>query len=177
MPAINKIPDVLQNFRLYKDDTALIGTVDIELPELESLTETLSGSGIAGEIESPVTGHTKSLVCKLKYRALTKDLLALAAPKGHLLTARGSVQEYDAGGAAYGSYPVKLVMQGPVKKLGAGKMEPGKKQENGVEVECFYLKISVDDVDCLEIDKLNCKYVVDGVDYLAQTRIHLGMEA
>ena len=177
MGSINQVPDVLQNFRLYRDDTALIGTVDVELPELESLTETLSGSGIAGEIESPVTGHFKSLACKLKYRALTQDLLSLAAPKGHLLTARGSVQTYDAGGAAYGSYGVKVVMQGPVKKLGSGKMETGKKQDNGVEVECFYLKIAVDGQDCVEIDKLNCKFVVDGVDYLAATRVHLGMEA
>lgn len=177
MPSINKIPDLLQNFRLYRDDTALIGTADIELPDLEALTETLSGSGIAGEVESPVVGHFKSLVCKIKYRVLTKDLLALAAPRGHLLTARGSVQEYDAGGTAFGSYGIKLVMQGTVKKLGAGKMETGKRQENQVEVECFYLRMVVAGEDLVEIDKLNCKFVVGGVDYLAQTRIHLGMEA
>ena len=52
------IPEVVSNFRCYDEDVQkLLGTVDIELPNIEYLTETIQGAGIAGEIETIVVGH------------------------------------------------------------------------------------------------------------------------
>ena len=171
----NQIPEKLINFRIYKDGKDLLGVADIELPDLEWMSETVTGAGIAGEIESPVIGHFKSMVLKLKWRTVTGDTTSLAQSKAHHLDARGSIQRYDAGAGEYKNYPVKLVVKAIPKKIGLGKMEPGKPQDNESEFECVYLKLWVDSKEEVEVDKYNFIVKIDGVDYLADVRSHLGL--
>ena len=45
----------------YLDGKKNIGISDeVTLPDLEALTETLSGAGILGEIDEPLLGHYKA---------------------------------------------------------------------------------------------------------------------
>lgn len=172
----NKIPEKLISFRVYRDGNDLLGVADAELPELEPMSETVSGAGIAGEIESPTPGHFKSLALKLKWRVLHADLTSLAAHKAHHLDLRGSIQRYDGGAGEYANYPVKVLVQAIPKKISLGKLETAKPQDNDSEFECVYLKLWIDGKERLEVDKLNYIYVVDGVDYLRDVREHLGLE-
>lgn len=56
-----RVPEKLINFKVYKDKTDFIGLADVTLPTLESMTETVSGAGIAGEVDSPTLGHYGSM--------------------------------------------------------------------------------------------------------------------
>lgn len=48
------IPSKINSFNVYKDGTKLVGISDeVTLPDFESLTETLSGPGILGEVDDP----------------------------------------------------------------------------------------------------------------------------
>ena len=171
------MPEKLINFRVYEDGKDLLGVADVELPDLEWMTETVTGAGIAGEIDSPVLGHFKSLALKLKWRTVTGNTTVLAQSKAHHLDLRGSVQRYDAGAGEYKNYPVKVVVKAIPKKVGLGKLEPGKPQDNESEFECVYLKLWIDGEEKIEIDKYNYIAIVDGVDYLADVRTHLGLGA
>ena len=53
----NKIPERLIGFRVYNDNNDLLGIATVTLPMIEAMTDTVSGAGIAGEVESPVLGH------------------------------------------------------------------------------------------------------------------------
>jgi P2 family phage contractile tail tube protein len=169
------IPEKLINFKVYLDDMDLLGAADLELPSLEYMTETHSGSGIAGEVDTPVLGHIGSIQLNITFRTWTKRLTSLSAPKTHLITARGSLQRYDAGSGALVPKPLKVVMQGLVKKAGLGKFEPGKQQDNEYEVEVVYLKVQLDGDDQIEIDKYNHIFRIEGEDYLKDVREHLGV--
>ncbi len=171
---INPIPEKLIAFRAYLDGVDLLGVADVDLPDIEFMTETVSGAGIAGELDSPVLAHTQSMTLSLNWRVITANATALAAPKGHHLDLRGSVQYHDAAEGELTPRPVKLVVKGLPKKTGLGKLETGKQMETATELEVYYLKLLVDGRERMEIDKLNYKFVVDGVDYLRAVNDHLG---
>lgn len=170
------IPEKVINFKVYLDDVDLLGAADLELPSLEYMTETHSGSGIAGEVETPVLGHIQSIQLKITFRTWTERLTSLSKPKAHLLTARGSLQRYDAASGELKPEAMKVVMQGLIKKADLGKFEPGKQQDNEYEMEVLYLKVTLGGREQVELDKYNYIFRVDGEDYLQQVREHLGLE-
>lgn len=174
--AINKIPELLIGYKVYNEGTEILGTADVELPEIEFMTETLTGAGIAGEIDTPVLGYTGSMTVTVNWRTLEKDLLSLAAPGGHKLDFRGAVQVTDGADARKSVQRVQVVLSGQPKKVSLGKLSQAKAMESGTEIEVFYLKVWVDGQERIEIDKLNHKFVVDGKDYLTEVRAAYGLE-
>jgi len=163
----------LINFKIYNDATDLLGIADAELPDLEWISETVSGAGIAGEVESPVMGHFKSMSLKLKWRSMTDYAAALARSKAHHLDCRGSIQKFDATAGEFKTVAVKCLVKGFPKKVGLGKFEMGKPQDNESELECIYLKLWIGGKE--KIDKYNYIAKVDGVDYLESVRSDLGV--
>ena len=45
------------NFAVYEDGTEYVGMASVTMPNLTSIVQTLSGAGIAGNVEVPVLGH------------------------------------------------------------------------------------------------------------------------
>ena len=60
-------PEQTVAYRVYHKGTDFLGIASVELPQVQQMTETLSGSGIAGEIENPTIGITQSMTCKLTF--------------------------------------------------------------------------------------------------------------
>jgi hypothetical protein len=170
-----KIPQILNNFRAYADDGALLGTVDVELPELEAITEEIKGAGIAGTADMPIQGHYGALTLKLNWRTTTDAQLAMTAPKAHKIELRGSVQTYDSTNGTYATTPLKIVTKAIPKKTPLGKLASGEKMDAGNEFEVIYLKILLADKEWIELDKFNFIFKVDGKDYLESVRTDLGI--
>ena len=162
------IPTSLQGFSLYIDALKEVGTVDLELPNIQFMTDTLSGSGIAGEIEVPVPGLTQSMTLKIKKRSVNQQFTTLLAPRNHLLTFRGNMNMADP------EHPVKksknrkirVVANVTPKSMNIGKAEVAKSMDTEAEFEVASIIVFVDEVPNLHIDKFNNKFVVDGVNYL-----------
>ena len=107
LPSANVIPDKLINAKVYMEgSSALLGVADIELPSLEYVTESMSGLGIAGELDTPVIGHFKAISLKLKWNTVNESAVTLLAPKTHQLDVRASVQKFDAGNGEFGTVAV-----------------------------------------------------------------------
>lgn len=169
------IPEKLIAFRAYKKGKQLLGVVDVEISGGESLSETLSGAGIAGEIESQTLGHTSPITAKLNFRQRTKQTVALAEPKSHLIELRASLQSRAAGGE-YKTTPERIVLGGtPKSGPFKGKYETGKPLGQEIELAVDYIKIELGGHEVLEIDKLSFIYKVNGVDVLASVREDLGL--
>ena len=172
---INPVPERLINYRAYLSGNNLAGVATVDLPDIEAMTDTVSGAGIAGEIDSPILGHFGSMATTITFRTITEDGVALNAQKSHEIEFRGSMQVYDAGDGQYQTVPVRVVMRGVPKRSGLGSLEVGSTTDTEVELELTYLKIVISDVEKLEIDKYNFKFVVDGTDHLASVRSDLGL--
>ena len=170
---MNVIPEVLNNFNVYNDSAKkLIGiSGELELPEMEAITDTLDGSGVLGEIEDPVTGQFSSMKMKIPFAVLYEDMFSIMnTTKPPQLTLRGSMQCMDPSTGETGYYPVKIVVRGKASTSNMGKVVKGKKMEPEVELEILYIKIQINNKTVLELDKLNFKFVLNGEDMLAKIR-------
>ena len=179
MANTNLIRGNLQNFEVYDETDGsdlLLGIADVDLPELEPLTTDLKGAGILGEVSSPVVGHFSDMSLTLKWRTIHRDLTELSAPYGHKLTLRGAIQNYDSGSNKMVVSAAKITVTGLPHKTALGKFEPGESTESETEFGIIYIKIDIDGVNILELDKYNYKYSVNGTDYLAPTRAAVGRE-
>ena len=138
---------------------------------MEAITDTLEGSGVLGEIEDPVTGQFSSMKMKIPFAVLYEDMFSIMnTTKPPQLTLRASMQCMDPSTGETGYYPVKIVVSGKASTSNMGKVVKGKKMEPEVELEILYIKIQINNKTVLELDKLNFKYVLNGVDMLAKIR-------
>ena len=169
---MNILPEVINHYNVYNDANRVVGiSGEVELPELEAITDTIEGAGILGEIEDPVTGQFSSIKVKIPFAVLYEDLFSLMnTTKTPQLTLRGSMQCMDPTTGATDYYPVKIVIRGKASTTSLGKLAKGKKGEPEIELEVFYLKILINNKTMLELDKLNFKFVLNGVDMLAKIR-------
>lgn len=170
-----QIPERLVNFKAYANGgPQLPGMVTVELPPFEAMKETISGAGIAGEVESIVVGHFASQKAKAKFRSVTREVLALLAPVYHSLDFRGAMQFQDPGAGRLYTQSVRFACRGSVHMLNPGKFEAGKQMDAEFEIECFSTAIWIAGVEIIHLDKLSEIYRVNGVDYLQKARVDMG---
>jgi len=171
----NPIPTVLNNAVVYKDGERQLGTATVELPSFEQMTESVSGLGIAGEVEVPVVGHFNSMTVKITWNTVTVNSMELLEPIAHHLDIRADLQDHDPGTGTYQHRAAKLIVRGTPKTNSLGKLEPGKKMEGETELEVSYLKLSIGGFEVVELDKFNFIFRVNGDDVLNEVRSNLGM--
>lgn len=172
---LKQIPEKLIAFTVYRNGTESLGTADVTLPTFDSLTQTISGAGILGEIDSPTPGHFGSQTVTLNWRTLDKPLVNLMAPVVHALDFRGAQQVRDTATGDVKTVGCRISIRGTPKSTNLGNMAPNASTESSSELEITYIKIYLDGQAMLELDKLNWKYVVNGIDYTAAIRNQLGM--
>lgn len=175
MAGTNQIPERLINFRCYRDGTGLLGVATVTLPQFQAMTDTVSGAGIAGEVETPVLGHYSSITATVSFRTITADVSTLAAQMAHPLDFRGSQQIYDASTGKFVTQAVKLTLRGVPKNVNLGNLEVGATTGTEVELECTYVKLDVGGKTVVEIDKYNYIARFGDEDALTSVRKDLGL--
>ena len=80
----------VENFRAFLDETDYVGTVEVTLPDIEGITDTIKGAGINGEIDDAGT-QLKSMKTKFSFTATNQLTSKLYAPKVHRLDLRAAV--------------------------------------------------------------------------------------
>lgn len=167
------IPEVINNYNVYDSKAKkLIGiSGEVELPNLEAITDTIEAAGILGEVEDPVTGQFSSMKIKIPFSNLYTDQFNLMdTTNPPQLTLRGSMQVMNSATGETDYVPVKIVAIGKSTTSSMGKLSKGKKGEPEIEMEVLYLKVMINNKITLELDKLNFKYVLNGKDMLAKIR-------
>lgn len=171
----NQVPERLVNFRVYNDSNDLLGIATVDLPEIEAMSDTVSGAGIAGEVESPVLGHFSSMTTTFTWRTLEKAAMELSKQKAHAVEVRGSQQVYDAANGEYSTVAVRASMRITPKTVTLGTFEPGATTDTEQEFEVLYLKVFVGGKAVCEIDKFNYIAKFGDEDALASVRRDLGL--
>lgn len=158
----------------YRNGSEYMGVADVDLPDLESLSETISGAGIAGEVDSPTIGQFSSMTTTIKWRVLERLNFKLARQELQNIDFRGSIQSYNTAGT-YEQVPLRVTIRGLPKNTPLGSMSVGGVMDNSNELEVTYIKILLNGETVVEIDKFNFICVIDGEDYLAKVRENLGL--
>lgn len=142
----------------------------LTLPELALLTETIKGAGINGEIDLPTFGQLGALEVEISHNNLSRDTVRTFRQQTQHLEHRWASQSLDEASGATKVIGKKAIMKLLPKSLALGSIESNKAEESSSKFECIYLKYVEGNNVLLEIDKLNDKFVVDGVDYSAAIR-------
>lgn len=174
---MQKIPFLTAAYRAYDGDNHLIGHAEATLPNIQFLTETVKGGGLAGEIEMPILGMTQSMTASIAWPAITADILRLTAPTTHELTLRSSRQQHNPTTGRAETVPVTVRLKVQPKQTELGKLEDGAKTDSSMEFEVLVMTVYINNTEQLHIDKLNCIFRVQGEDYLAGVRGDVGLNA
>ncbi len=170
----NPIPEKVVNFNVYNEAEKLVGvSAEVTLPNLEAMTETISGAGIAGEFESPTPGHFSSLTVEIPFRVLYDQSFKLMVPRGQTITLRASQQSYDVAGGEIQHRGLKVILKVIPKGVDLGKLSVGGPTDTKNTLEVLYIKIVENGKTLLELDKANFIYIVNGVDVLANVRAQI----
>lgn len=167
-----KIPEVLNDFRVYDEGEELVGqNADITLPEFNSITDTINGAGIMGEIEDSVIGQFESATTNIKWNCLSEPFFHLVSTVRPLqLTFRGAMQIMDRETGHSDLVGLKIVIRGKSKTVNLGKFEKAKKNECETDIETIYIKITSGRDVLFELDKLNYRFVVNNEDQLEKLK-------
>ena len=163
--------DKMAAFILRESGEIEVGVADITLP----MSDTVSGAGIAGEIETPTMGQLSSMEFGINWRTINKSLIKLAAPNFHSLEFRGAQQVLDKEHEELTIEDVRVVVRGLPKETDLGKGQTAAKTDSSTTLECTYLKVDIAGDTVVEIDKLNGICNIDGTDYWSAIRKALGL--
>lgn len=160
-------------YAVYEGDNELLGVAEVNLPSLEFLTQTVNGSGIAGEIESILIGQMKAMEITFKWLVLTERGIALSSPEVHTVEIRECQQTVEDNGTLEPT-GVKHIIKMLPKKMDGGNLKPHSTSDPSTSASVLYWARHRDGEKLLELDPLNDKCFINGTDYLEPVRKALG---
>ena len=92
---MSKVDELVINYAIYEDATEYLGTTEVTLPDLEYMTEELSGAGIAGNIEEIIIGHLNAMSTTFNFRTVTEAAVTLMEPRVHRIDLRVAQQKMN----------------------------------------------------------------------------------
>ena len=162
------------NFAVYEDSVEYVGMAGVTLPNLAAIVQTLSGAGIAGNVEVPVLGHYDVMCLTLNFRTTTEHSVRLSEPRRHNIDLRMAQQIEDTVAGEVKVQSIKHVLVVVPKTDTGGTVAPAAPTNGSGEYSVRYWATYIDGAKVREIDPLNFICEVNGVDYLADVRKAIG---
>lgn len=173
-----KIMNKTVQYRLKATDTngnlqIIDDSADISLPPIEKLSDTIKGAGILGEIDMPTFGQLGPMPLGINFRADNPQYAMLSRPGEIKFEIVWVIDVFDSNQVKVGIQQHKVFATGANKTYNPGTIDVNASADGTNEFEVWYYRKVVDGREVLLIDKFNYKYVVNGVDYMAQLRTAL----
>lgn len=162
------------NFAVYEDGSEFLGITSVTLPDINWLTSTVSGAGLAGNIEAVIIGHLDAMTMTMNFRTVTQEAIRLTEPRRHNIDLRVAQQDEDTVAGAIQVRKVKHVMVVVPKAYKGGNVAPASAADASGDYAVRYWATFIDGKKVTEIDPMNYICVINGVDYLADVRTALG---
>lgn len=170
--ALPGIPEAVNDFNCYFNGNKLIGTTgEISIPDFEHMTATVSGNGILGEFDAPITGHYSPFEQEVPFRTTNEDFFKLIDPtKSIPLTLRGAIQLVNPSTHDQFEVGMRIVMRGRCIKFTPGTFKQREPMESSITLGPTFYLIELDGKERVQLDKLNGVFRINGVDKLANIR-------
>jgi P2 family phage contractile tail tube protein len=148
----------------------ILDTTSVKRPSIETLTETISGAGIAGELDIPTTGQIGAMEYEISYNRTNKDAVRLFGQGIKHLEVRWVTDVLDSETGKINLCSNKEIIKAIPKKFDLGSVENNAANEATVALEITYYKYIQNGETLIEIDKLNNVIIINGVDYTKEIR-------
>ena len=167
MSGAKTIPTKINRYNVYNAGNRLLGMGDeMPLPDFESLTETISGAGILGEIDDPTVGYFTNQEVEIPFRVTDEEAVdMLDMTKAVPLTIRGAAQTTNSEGDIE-FRQIRVVIRGRSANFTPGKLKAGSQMETKLTLTLLYILIEMDGEPLVELDKLNEVFKIRGRDVL-----------
>lgn len=169
-----KIRNKTIQYSVYNKDnnkTKYIGdTSSYKRPDIESLTDTIKGAGLMGEIDLPAIGQLGSMEAELTFNKTNTEYVELAAPTAHKIEVRWVTDVLDSSNASIGVEANKEIMTVIPKTMGLGDIESNETNEATITMEVLSYEYIIAGKSVIKIDKLNNVFSINGKDYYANIK-------
>lgn len=166
------LPRKLKLMNLYIDGTSYVGQVtEVTQPKLAMKLEEYRAGGMIAPVD--VNLGVEKMEAEFKMGGYMVELIRQfgGAIDGVPLRFLGAYQQDDSEEVT----SIELVMRGRFSEIDHGNSKVGDDTEQSFKVSLTYYKIIENNADVVEIDALNTKFVVNGVDKLAEHRSAIGL--
>lgn len=167
--------EVYANFKVYEDNRDFLGIAEATLPDLTYLTQTLTGAGIAGNIERSVVGHFDAMTLGLTFHIFSETAIRLAEPREHQIDLRIARDEEDPVTRRKATNSIRHSFLVEPKSVGGGTVSPASTANISGQYAVHYWKTTINGKRVMEIDPEHMICYINGRDYLAPTRGAIGM--
>jgi P2 family phage contractile tail tube protein len=160
-------------FKVYDTETGrpLDGTVTVELPSFELMTETFKGAGVAGEVNVPVPGVMSALTATINCPVIYGDITRfMELGTTRTIDLRNEVIVQNPDNHAQEKVPNRWVLKGPLSGSNPGSVEQGAAGDATITMQVYYAHHWLDGDEILEWDVFKYIYTVNGKDLMAETR-------
>jgi len=169
-----KQPEAYIDFEVYEGKKNFIGVASAVLPNINFLTQQITGAGISGNIEAVLIGMVDAMALTLNFRSATDAAVSLMSPKKHTVELRVAEQYWDTVNQEKHVFADKYVMTVIPKNFNPGNVAPASAADVSGEYSTYYYAGFRDGQKLWEIDPFNYICIIDGVDYMADVRKALG---
>ncbi|QRX82299.1 phage major tail tube protein [Glaciimonas sp. PAMC28666] len=167
------LPNKLKDFNLFNDGVHYMGLVpELTLPKLSRKMEEYRAGGMSGPIM--VDMGNEALTLEWTTGGLVVDALKQYAAKSHnavQLRFAGAYQNDDTGDVL----AVEVVVRGRHKEIDMGSAKIGDDTAHKYSTAVSYYKLTVDNVDLIELDFMNCIEKINGVSVNDALRQAIGL--
>ncbi|WOO34949.1 phage major tail tube protein [Anaerocolumna sp. AGMB13020] len=166
-----RVPEAVNLFNVYNGTSRQVGvTGSVELPEFAYMTNTISAAGMAGEYDAPVIGHIASQKLKIPFGQIDEQEFFAMVESSSNITLRASIQTRDEQTNEPEMVLMTITVRGATTDFTPGTIEKGKTMNASITKEVAYIKIVINNVVCLELDKFNSIFIINGKDIFAKVR-------
>lgn len=164
-----QLPSILKDFNVLVNGTTFAGRArSVKPPQIKVEMEADRYAGMDGKVQHDM--GMEEMNCTIKMGELSPELASLVGRIDEVpITVYGHA-EVSPGGA---STPITLTMRGRVFDQDIGEMESGKKTDITFSIACTAYKETIDKVVTKDIDFLNGRRSIGGVDVLQSKRANL----
>ncbi|MDD3109042.1 MAG: phage major tail tube protein [Eubacteriales bacterium] len=169
-----KRPEAYIDFAVYENSKELLGVAKATLPDIKFITQTISGAGVAGNVEAVLKGMVDIMNLSLDFISATDAAVSLAAPVKHNIDLRVAEQQWDTVGAKSVVEADKFVMVVLPKNFTVGSVAPASPADAKADFAVYYYAGYKGKKQLWEIDPYNYICKINGVDHMKAVRTALG---
>ena len=169
-----KQPEAYIDFEVYEGKVNYCGISRATLPDINYLTQTITGAGISGNVDAVLTGMVDTMNLGLEFRSATAAAVSLMTPKKHNVELRVAEQYWNTTKQKKEIMADKYVMVIMPKNFSPGAVAPASAADTSGEYSVYYYAGFKDNKLLWEIDPFNYICNINGTDYMADVRKALG---
>lgn len=167
------IADILYDINLFIDGRGYAGRIkDLKLPTLKPKLMGYVAGGMAAEVDVAM-GRIEKMEAEFTLTSFDKDVLKLfriLPGEQAAFTVRASKVSDDGT-----KKPVIVSLRGLITAIDKDTWKPGEEMPLKLSLSVRYYKLEDDGEVVYEIDPINYKFIVNGIDQLTETRQHLAI--